>query len=75
MYFSTKYITKLSKIENTCRVFNYVFKYLYFDYLTSLLANTQNNLGFSRAVTSGSCTVAKYTKLCMFSHSYSRNML
>jgi len=52
---NTKYISKLNRIQNTnympCMYLVTYFKYLYFNYLTTLQTNTQNNLGFSHALT------------------------
>jgi len=45
----TKYISKLNKMQNAMYLITY-FKYLYFSYLTTLQAHTQNNLGFSHAL-------------------------
>jgi len=38
------------------------FKYLYFNYLTTMQTNTQNKLGFSHVLPVGACSLAKYTK-------------
>ena len=44
--------------------------------MTTLQTNTQNNLGmFFSCFTSGSCTLAEYTKLCMVWQTNIRNML
>jgi len=50
-------------------------KYLYFNYLTTVQTDTQNNLWFFSFFTSGSFSLAKYTKLCMFWQPNLRNML
>jgi len=46
----TEYISKLNKIQITCHAFNYVFQILAFQLIDNSATNTQNNLGFSRAL-------------------------
>jgi len=61
----TKYISKLNKIQITCHVFNYVFQILAFQLLDNSANKHAEQPRFFSCFTSGSCTSAKYTKLCM----------
>ena len=66
----TKYISKLNKIQSrglqiTCHVFNYVFQILVFQLLDKSAKKHAEERRFFSCFISGSCTLAKYTKLCM----------
>jgi len=71
----TEYISKLNKIQITCHAFNYVFQILAFQLIDNSANKHAEQPRFFSCFTSGSCTSAKYTKLCMVWQPNIRNML
>jgi len=62
----TKYITNLNEIQHSaCHVFNYVFQILVFQLLDNSANKHAEQPRFFSCFTSGSCTLSKYTKLCV----------
>ena len=79
MYFSYRihFVNKWIKyeIQITCPVFNYVFQILVFQLLDNSANKHAEQPRFFSCFTSGSCSLAKYTKLCMVWQQNIRNML
>jgi len=61
----TIYISNLKKKQITCHLFNYIFQKLVFPLLDNSANKHAEQPRFFSCFTSGSCTLAKYTKLCM----------
>jgi len=72
---NAKYISKLNKIQITCHEFNYVFEIFVFPLLENSANKHAEQPRFFSCFTSGSCTLAKYTKLCMVWQPNIRSML